>query len=427
MLFHNRARFGAHAARRVLLCGSALLAAFALPVQAQNLSLDEALSRVAASDPAVAANAARLEAADAAILQADVRPRDVVGIDFEDFAGTGPYSPLNQSQTTGWYERTWERGGKREARIGAARADVAIVGQQNRVRLLDRLARVQAAWVEALAAEAAIPVAEARLTDLKRVELDVVRRVTGALDPWFAAERARTNVAQAEIALEQARETARNARASLAAWWGGSGDYQIDAAVFQALDPSVPAAGDSADVAVLAAEITAAEAKVKLAETGNVADPSARVGLRHFGQGNDLAVMVGGSIPLGSKAANRGNVERARAEQRALEAEVAVTRVEIGREIDRLVADRRLIASEIKRIDEEVLPSASRAVRLISDGLARGGTAFTFLEFSQAQIAAHDARSRRVELLRRFHLMGVRLDRLTGRHAALIPTMENAR
>src|SRR3546814_9888670 len=37
-------------------------------------------------------------------------------------------SPLSQSQTTGWYERTWERGGKREARIGAARADVAIVG-----------------------------------------------------------------------------------------------------------------------------------------------------------------------------------------------------------------------------------------------------------------------------------------------------------
>lgn len=426
MLSHHRARFGAPAARRALLCGSALLAAFALPVQAQNLSLDEALSRVATSDPAVAANAARLEAADAAILQADVRPRDVVGVDFEDFAGTGPYSPLNRSQTTGWYERTWERGGKREARIGAARADVAIVGHQNRVRLLDRLARVQAAWVEALAAEATIPVAEARLADLKRVELDVVRRVTGALDPWFAAERARTNVAQAEIALEQAQETARIARNNLAAWWGGSGDYKLDAAALQTLDMQVPAAGDAADVAVLSAEIAAAEAKVKLAESGNVADPSGRVGLRHFGQGNDLAVMVGGSIPLGSKAANRGNVERARAEQRALEAEVAVTRVEISREIDRLVADRRLIASEIKRIDGEVIPSASRAVRLISDGLARGGTAFTFLEFSQAQIAAHDARSRRVELLRRFHLMGVRLDRLTGRHAALIPTMENA-
>src|SRR3546814_6685009 len=118
---------------------------------------------------------------------------------------------------SGWYERTWERGGKREARIGAARADVAVVGAQNRVRLLDRLARVQAAWVEALAAEAAIPVAETRLADLKRVELDVVKRVTGALDPWFAAERARTNVAQAENAVEKARENARTARGHSAA------------------------------------------------------------------------------------------------------------------------------------------------------------------------------------------------------------------
>lgn len=427
MFSFHQARSGARAAGRALLCGGALLAVAIQPASAQNLGLDEALSRVATSDPAIAANAARLEAADAAILQADIRPRDVVGVDFEDFAGTGPYSPLNRSQATGWYERTWERGGKREARIGAARADVAIVGAQNRVRLLDRLARVQAAWVEALAAEAAIPVAEARLADLQRVELDVVKRVTGALDPWFAAERARTNVAQAEIALEQARASARNARNNLAAWWGGAGDFKIDPALFETLDPSVPAGGDSVDVAILAAELAAADAKVKLAETGNVPDPSARVGLRHFGEGNDLAIMVGGSIPLGTKNANRGNVTRAHADKRAIEADVAVTRIEIEREIARIAADRQLIASEIKRIDGEVLPSATRAVRLIRDGLARGGTAFTFLEFSQAQAAVSDARARRIELLRRFHLLGVRLDRLTGRHAPLLANMETIR
>src|SRR3546814_12233343 len=117
--------------------------ATAQPAPEEKLRLDEVLPRVATADPAFAAKAARLDAAGAGILQADVRPRDVVGVDFEDFAGTGPYSPLNRSQTTGWYERTWERGGKREARIGAARAAVGVVGAQNRVRLLDRLARVQ--------------------------------------------------------------------------------------------------------------------------------------------------------------------------------------------------------------------------------------------------------------------------------------------
>lgn len=427
MYFKSRARLGAHAIRRALLCGGVLLAASAQPVWAQNLGLDEALSRVATGDPAIAANAARLEAADAAILQADVRPRDVVGVDFEDFAGTGPYSPLNRSQTTGWYERTWERGGKREARIGAARADVAVVGAQNRVRLLDRLARVQAAWVEALAAEAAIPVAEARLADLKRVELDVVKRVTGALDPWFAAERARTNVTQAEIAVEQARENSRIARTALAAWWGGTGDFKLDPALFQNVEIAVPAGGESVDIAVLNAELAAAGAKVKLAESGNIADPSGRVGLLHFGQGNDLALMVGGSIPLGTKSANRGNVLRAEADQRAIEAEIAVARVEIEREIDKLIADRRLIAAEVRRIDAEVLPSARRATRLIRDGLARGGTAFTFLEYAQAQAAVNEAQSRRVDLLRRFHLLGVRLDRLTGRHTPLLAKMETIR
>lgn len=427
MFSRSRARSGAHAIRRAMLCGGVLLAAAAQPVWAQNLSLEEALSRVATSDPALAANIARLEAADAAILQADVRPRDVVGIDLEDFAGTGPYSPLSRPQTTGWYERTWERGGKREARIGAARADAAVVGAQNRVRLLDRFARVQAAWVEALAAEAAVPVAESRLAEVKRVELEVVKRVTGALDPWFAAERARTNVAQAEIAADQARENARIARASLAAWWGGGGDFKLDPAALLVLDVPAPPRSDSVDIAVLTAELNAAEAKAKLAETGNIADPSGRVGLRYFGDGNDLAIMVGGSIPLGTKSANRGNVVRARADQRAVEADIAVARIEIEREIDKLVADRRLIATEIKRIDADVLPSANRAVRLIRDGLARGGTAFTFLEYAQAQAATNEAQSRRIELLRRFHLLGVRLDRLFGRHAPLLAKMETIR
>lgn len=426
MFYLSRARSGAHAVRRALLCGGFMLVAAVHPAGAQNLSLDEALSRMATRDPAVAANAARLEAADTAILQADVRPRDVLGFEFEDFAGTGPYAPLMQSQTTGWYERTWERGGKREARIGAARADVAVTTQQNRLRLLDRLARVQAAWVEALAADAAIPVAEARLVDLRRVERDVARRVAGALDPLFAGERARTNVAQAQIALEQAREGARIARNALAAWWGGTGDFTLDPAAFQRFEVAAPTAGESADLAMLKAEATAAEARVRLAETGNISDPSARIGLRHFGQGNDVAMMAGGSIPLGAKTANRGNIQRAQAEQRALEAEIAVSRVEIDREIDRLAADRQLIAVEIGRIDREVLPGAARAIRLIADGLVRGGTAFTYLEFSQAQTAAHDARARRIDLLRRFHLMGARLDRLTGRHVALLSTMETA-
>jgi cobalt-zinc-cadmium efflux system outer membrane protein len=411
--------------RRALAIG-ATLAALSMPSSgaAQSLSLSEALSRVATGDPSVTANAARLRAADADIAQADIRPRDTIGVDVEDLAGTGPYSPIERSQTTAWYERRLERGGKREARIGAARSELGIVSTRNRLRMLDVLAQVQATWVEALAAEAAIPVAEQRLASAQRVEAETGRRVARALDPLFAAERARTAAAQARIALDQARENARIARASLAAYWGGTAEYSLDTAPFSLAEATAAPAEDSPDLALLAAERDAAGARVRLTETGNAGDPTARLGVRHFGQGNDVALVVGGSISLGNRAANRGNVARANAEAQAAEAEIAVARLQIRREIDRLAAERATIAGEVVRIEREVLPSAERAVALVRDGFARGGTAFTFLEANQAQQAVIDARSRRIELLRRFHLAGARLDRLTGRHASLLASAE---
>lgn len=392
---------------------------------AQELTLSGALSKVAATDPSLAVNAARLDAAKAAVAQADVRPRDVVGVEVENFAGTGPYSPLEGQETTAWYERTWERGGKREARIGAARSELGVTGERNRLRMLDVLAQAQAAWVDALAAEAEIPIAQQRLAAAERLRIETGRRVARALDPLFATERAKTAAAEAQIALDRAREQARIARASLAGWWGGSAEFDLETASFFSVDAAAPPASGAADLALLTAEREAAEARVRLAEAGNAGDLSARAGIRHFGQGNDVAVMVGGSIPLGSRAANRANVARALAESRSAEAEIAVARLHAGREIERLVAQRAALASEIGRIEHEVLPAAEKAVALVRDGFARGGTAFTFLEVNQAQQAVIDAQSRRVDLLRQFHHAGARLDRLTGRHASLLSDMEN--
>jgi cobalt-zinc-cadmium efflux system outer membrane protein len=409
-----------------LAIGSALSLLFASQTAvAQDLTLADALSRVARSDPSIAVSAAQRQAAEASIRQADVRPRDVIGVDFEDFAGTGPYSPIDRSQTTAWYERTWERGGKREARVGSARSELEVAEQRGRLRMLDVLGQVQAAWVDVLAAEAAIPVADERLAVAQRLEREVARRVGRALDPLFAGERARTAVAQARITRDQAVENARIARASLAAWWGGGPDFQIDARAFFQVADMAPVGEDIVDLGLLDAERQAAEARIKLAEANSVTDPTMRAGVRHFGQGNEVALVVGGSIPLGGRQANRGNVERAQAERLAAEAELAVARVERKREINRLVAQRAALVIEIGRIEREVLPSAERAVVLVRDGFNRGGTAFTFLEVAQAQQAVIDARTRRLELLRRYHLDGVRLDRLTGRHASLITSAEN--
>ena len=67
----------------------------------------------------------------------------------------------------------------------------------------------------------------------------------------------------------------------------------------------------------------------------------------------------------------------------------------------------------------------SLAVMAVLPFLFDGGTAFTLLEVTEAQRALTDARSRRIELLRRFHLDGARLDRLSDSHVSLLSNTEH--
>lgn len=393
--------------------------------QAQTLSLADTLTRAAAQDPTRAGGEARVQAAEAATRQAGVKPNPRVGLDVENIAGTGQRELIEDTESTLYYEQTFERGGKREARTGAARAEIAVARLRSKVRGLDHLATVQSLWVEAAAADAIIKIAEERLAVAQRLERETVRRVAAARDPLFAGQRALTEVAQARLALDQAQAAAANAHAALAVYVGGPVSA-VDLGAFDATpnDGAAAMAATPADLAILEAQRDAATARVRVEESRAIHDPTVRAGVRHFRQGGDVAFVVGGSIPLGRYDTNRGGIDRARAERLAAEADIAAVRAEQEREIARLIARRRTTASEVHRIGADVLPSAQRAVELVREGFTRGGGAFTYLEVTEAQRALIDARARRIDLLKSFHLDGARLDRLTGRHAPLLTQAE---
>ena len=152
------------------ICGILLLVSAANPVLAQqSLTLADAISRAVSADPTVGVNTARLDAASASLRQAGVGPRPTVGVDVEDFTGTHPYSGLKRSESTAYYQQTWERGDKRGARIGVARAEVEVARQRASVRMLDLIAKVQGAWIDAAVAEAAITIAEERVAIAERL------------------------------------------------------------------------------------------------------------------------------------------------------------------------------------------------------------------------------------------------------------------
>jgi len=383
------------------------------------LSRADALARAAGVDPSAGASAARLFAAEAAVRQAGVKPTPSLGLAVENFAGTGPYSMLDRNEATLSYERAFERGGKREARTGQARAELTVARLRGEVRRLDFIREVQTAYAETLATEAELLVAEARLVSAQTSQRDITRRVKSARDPLFAGSRAEGLTAQAEIARDRAREAARTARAALAAFWGGSPDFTLKLDdFFNVAPPSDLPVADTPDLALLEAERDVAMAAVRVAQSRGVPDPTLRGGVRYFGEGNEVALVVGGSIPLGARGANRANVDRAQAERAAAEQEIAAARIMREREIVRLTARLRALAVESERIRVEVIPHAIRTVEQVMAGFNRGG--FEYLDVTEAQRALADARARRVEVLRDYHISLAVLDRQTGKHGGLI-------
>lgn len=385
------------------------------------LSLTDAIGRAAAFDPSAAGAQARLEAARAGMRQADVRLNPTLGLEIENFAGSGPFSMLDRSETTASYQQTIERGGKRLARVGVASAEVEVTRLRHDVRRLDLIKDVQVAYAEALAAEAELLIAEARLIAAHRSQADIARRVHSARDPLFAGARAETLTAQAEIARDQARQVAANARAELARYWDGSPDFSLDLEpFFQVKAPSAAEVRDGPDTALLLAGRDLAEARVKVERARQVADPTVRAGVRYFGDGSDVALVVGGTLPLQRYDTNKAGVEKALAERNAAEADLAEARLVRAREVARLVARLGASAAESERIRAEVIPNAMRTVDLVRDGFNRGG--FQYIDVTEAERALADARERRVAVLRQHHKDQAALDRLTGRYAGLAST-----
>lgn len=398
---------------------AALAAALALPFTAgaaDRLTLTDAFQRALAADPSLPAAGARVDAAVAGERQSGASPNPSLGLEVENFAGSGALTGFDEAETTLSYEQQIELGGKRDARMGLARREREAAEARVTIARLNLLQQVQIAYGEALAADAEVRLAEERLEVARFLAREVARRIASARDPEFAGERAKSQVASAELALEQAKLNASAALQRLGSYWAGGGSYRLDMRIFEATDvPAAAEAAASADLTVLEAERAASAARVSVERSKSVADPTLSLGVRHFGRNDDVAVVVGGSIPLTIFDDNKGDVDRAAAEQRAADLDLASYRVGRDREILRLRSELAIAAAEVRQIEAKIIPAAERAAKLVLDGFSRG--AFTYLDVTEAQRALNDERARRIAVLRAFHASKASLDRLLGTYS----------
>ena len=403
-----------HVSTRAALLAATLV--WATSASAQTYTLEEAVRTAVANSPQGEATAARLDGLNAARSAADTNPAPTIDGTVENIGTPG----FSQWQIDGTYNQRLERGGKRAARVGLAQGDIAVAEAEALVRRLDLASEVQALYVEAQAAALSLELARSRVEIAETLANEVQRRVDEARDPLFAGTRARTQLAEARVDLGLAEHAFEAALARLALLTGGDPRSigVVTSGFLEAEEIAITTADlTPVDLAVFPARRERADANYRLQEANSHTDPTVFAGPRLFGNG-DVAVIAGFSLPLPNRALNRANIDRAAAEQRQVEADLAVERFQRRRQIA-LAAERVEEARhEAEAIQEQVVPGAEQTLREVRAGYNRGG--FTFLDVSVAQTALHEARVRFVDALAEYHQAKVDYDRLTGRFIELV-------
>ena len=389
------------------------------PLAAEPLTLEQAVDKAVAAAPELAANEANVDSARASARQASFRLNPTVAVEAENLAGTGNYSVLEQPEVTVTYSQPIERGGKRAARMAYAARGIELAEAQSRLARLQIGQQVQRAFIDTQIADQLVWIAEQRLATEKALRTEALRRVRGYKDPLFVETAASARVTGAELALDEAKARAASARNLLASYWGGGGaGLDIAKGIVRP-----PVSGDlaDADAAVRQAALARASAEVVVEQSRAAPDYTVSGGARFLRETNDVALVAGVSFPLGRFDRNQGNIERAQAERRRLEAEAEADRLARLRRLTSLRAQAEAASQRADGLIEKVYPQAQKTLAQVREGYNRGG--FRFSDIQAAADAIIEVQQQWVEAMVAWRDAQSEIDRLTGRFDVPVETV----
>lgn len=380
----------------------------------ETVSLERAISLAIAADlrPELAKAEVRTARTERAI--AALRPADIVSVDVEDFPGIGIASNIDNLQVTGTFSRVWERGGKQEARLALADKSVGVAEAMFKAANYEILSEIEILYAEAALAQRRIEIACDRVAISQELEVSVQKRVDAARDPLLAGAKATSDRLQAEAEVRHYDAQAKNIRGALGAYWDQVDDFQIEPGFLNAQKPSLSETYThvySPDFARLDAERDQVLAKIEVERTKAIPDVTWNVGVRKFGYKEDLAILGGVSVPLGTKQRSGPAIEKARADQLRIEVERQTLRQKLLRKASEYRRNAETAAEEMTEIDSLLIPAANKAVDLAREGYERG--AFSYFDIVDAQRSLANLREERLIHLRTYVLNTTALARLS--------------
>jgi cobalt-zinc-cadmium efflux system outer membrane protein len=382
-----------------------------------SVSLREALGLALIRNPELRAFAHEMRAREARALQAGLWPNPGLTFELDEFGGTGELSGLDNSTRQLLLTQRLPLGGDPGARAEAARRNRDRAGWDYEAARLDVFTRVTKRWVDLVAAQRRVELADSLLSLSEHFYESVQAQVeTGEVSP-LEEKRARIVLSNARIERERAVRRRRAARTSLAATWGepdpafrGAEGTLDSVAPLPEQDTLVALLDQNPTVARWESETAYRRQLVDVEKARRIPDPTVKFGGVEFGGRGERALNLEIEWPLPLFDRRQGAIDAARFRARRAQSRragaIVAARDSLSAAYGRLAASFR----EARTVGRESLPAARETFRATREGYERGK--FGLLRVLDAQRTLVETANQYLDAVAAYHQARADVERL---------------
>lgn len=395
------------------------------------LSLSTAIQRTLEQNPSLKIYPFREEALAGSALTANMKPAYEIGVEAENFAGSGELDGFGGAEITVSLSSVLELGDKRAARVGIVSDSRAALTTHRQLESLELLAEVTRRFIDTLASQTRVELAsEARQLAQETVSASKKRVTTGAA-PEADAKRAQAALAMGRLLEASEKQHFEFTKLSLSSLWGATNVTfsRVGGDLFQfgediAFETLVERVTANPAIQLFAAQERVKDAELRLAKTQSKSDISWSVGIRRLREIDDTALVAGLSMPLFSGRRNKGEVARALAERNVISVQREASLLELRTLLFSAYSSRQQAKLAVEQLQENVIPALEEAVSQTRKGYQRGR--FGYLEYITAAQDLLDSKAMLIESAAAALTYGAEIEQLTASTISASQLLPNA-
>ncbi|MFT6284349.1 MAG: cobalt-zinc-cadmium efflux system outer membrane protein [Arenicella sp.] len=350
---------------------------------------------------------------------AALKPSLVVGVEAENFLGSGQVSGIKDLEVTLTLSSVIEMGDKIHARTNVSNVKRQMLVVEKQVRTLDILTEVMRRYIDVLAEQETVNAFNDAEQLARYTYQAVTRRVEAGASPLLEQKRAEAALASARLNIETAKLQLQTSIKSLSIMWGeqqpafslvqGNLFSLTKSPSFQALISTLSA---SPHIQLFAKQSHLQAAHLRLANAANRPDVNWTAGVRRINGIDETAFVAGASVPLFTKSRNLGDYEAQKARLDQIEQQKQASLRNLYHQVNQALDARNRALLKVSTFQQNIIPPLKESLELVEKAYSDGR--FSYLEWVSTRQELLNAQHALIQSAKQAHKRGADIEALTG-------------